>query len=138
MFHGDELAAFRAYAAALPGNCTFLVDTYDTLTGVAHAIEVGRELRARGHELGGIRLDSGDLAHLSIEARRMLDAAGFPGARIVGRSMAGFVGVELVFRGHAQKLNGLNPGIFSRQGVRFRASGVLKILRQKAVQKRQR
>lgn len=83
MFHGDELAAFRAYAAALPGNCTFLVDTYDTLTGVAHAIEVGRELRASGHALGGIRLDSGDLAHLSIEARRMLDAAGFPDARIV-------------------------------------------------------
>ena len=83
MFHGDELAAFRAYADALPGNCTFLVDTYDTLDGVAHAIEVGRELRTRGYPLAGIRLDSGDLAHLSIEARRMLDAAGFPDAKIV-------------------------------------------------------
>jgi len=83
MFHESEPAAFRAYAAALPGNCTFLVDTYDTLEGVRHAIDAGRELRAAGHALGGIRLDSGDLAHLSIEARRMLDEAGFPDAKIV-------------------------------------------------------
>jgi nicotinate phosphoribosyltransferase len=83
MFHGDELAAFRAYAEALPGNCTFLVDTYDTLDGVRNAITVGRELRARGHELAGIRLDSGDLAFLSSEARRLLDGAGFPKAKIV-------------------------------------------------------
>lgn len=83
MFHDDELQAFRDYAHAMPGNCTFLVDTYDTLKGVAHAIEVGKELRAAGHELNGIRLDSGDLAHLSIEARRMLDEAGFPQAKIV-------------------------------------------------------
>ena len=83
MFHDGELEAFRAYAAAMPGNCTFLVDTYDTLGGVRHAIEVGRELRAKGHELAGIRLDSGDLAHLSIEARKLLDAGGFPDAKIV-------------------------------------------------------
>jgi nicotinate phosphoribosyltransferase len=83
MFHDDELAAFRAYAEALPGNCTFLVDTFDTLDGVRHAIVVGRELRARGHTLLGIRLDSGDLAHLSIEARKLLDEAGFPDAKIV-------------------------------------------------------
>ncbi|MCX5747917.1 MAG: nicotinate phosphoribosyltransferase, partial [Proteobacteria bacterium] len=83
MFHGDELASFRAYADALPGNCTFLVDTFDTLDGVRHAITVGNELRAKGHELAGIRLDSGDLAYLSIEARKLLDAAGFPDARIV-------------------------------------------------------
>jgi len=83
MFHGDELASFRAYADALPGNCTFLVDTYDTVEGVAHAIEVGKELRTKGYPLGGIRLDSGDLAHLSIVARRMLDAAGFPDAKVV-------------------------------------------------------
>jgi nicotinate phosphoribosyltransferase len=83
MFHEDELESFRAYAAAMPGNCTFLVDTYDTLSGVKNAITVGRELRAKGHELAGIRLDSGDLAHLSIEARRLLDEGGFPNARIV-------------------------------------------------------
>jgi nicotinate phosphoribosyltransferase len=83
MFYGDELEAFRAYADALPGNCTLLVDTYDTLDGVRHAITVGRELRARGHDLAGVRLDSGDLAHLSIETRRMLDEAGFASTKIV-------------------------------------------------------
>jgi nicotinate phosphoribosyltransferase len=67
----------------MPDNCVFLVDTYDTLDGVRHAIEVGRELRARGHELLGVRLDSGDLAYLSIEARKLLDEAGFPNAQIV-------------------------------------------------------
>src|SRR5437868_1459294 len=83
MFHGDELAAFRAYAEAQPGNCTLLVDTYDSLDGVRHAIVVGRELRAAGHELAGVRLDSGDLAYLSIEARRLLDEAGFEKVKIV-------------------------------------------------------
>ncbi|MGE0550229.1 MAG: nicotinate phosphoribosyltransferase [Kofleriaceae bacterium] len=83
MFHRDELTAFRSYAHALPGNCTFLVDTYDTIAGVRHAITVGRELRAAGHEMMGIRLDSGDLAHLSIEARKLLDDAGFRGAKII-------------------------------------------------------
>ncbi|MBE7560691.1 nicotinate phosphoribosyltransferase, partial [bacterium] len=80
----DELSAFRAYAESYPDSCILLVDTYDTLgSGVPNAITVGRELRARGHDLYGIRLDSGDLAYLSIEARRMLDAAGFTSTRIV-------------------------------------------------------
>lgn len=61
----------------------FVVDTYHTLHGVQRAIKMGRWLRERGHELAGVRLDSGDLAWLSIEARRMLDAAGFPKAAIV-------------------------------------------------------
>lgn len=83
MCFDDELEAFRAYARAMPNNCLFLVDTYNTLDGVRHAIEVGRELRQNGHEMMGIRLDSGDLAWLSAEARRMLDEAGFPDALIV-------------------------------------------------------
>lgn len=83
MFHDNELESFRAYAEVMPGNCTLLVDTYDSLDGVRHAIAIGRELRARGHELAGVRLDSGDLAHLSAEARRLLDEAGFPDAKIV-------------------------------------------------------
>lgn len=77
MVFGDELEAFAAYAEALPNNVVFLVDTYDTLEGVRHAIAIGTRLRARGHRLLGIRLDSGDLAYLSVEARRLLDAAGF-------------------------------------------------------------
>jgi nicotinate phosphoribosyltransferase len=79
-----ELEAFRAYGRIYPQSCLLLVDTYDTLrSGVPNAIHVGKELRARGQELAGIRLDSGDLAYLSREARRMLDEAGFPDAAIV-------------------------------------------------------
>lgn len=83
MFFDDETTAFREYADALPNNCVFLVDTYDTPRGIDRAIEVGRSLREQGHRLVGIRLDSGDLAHLSIIARRKLDDAGFEDALIV-------------------------------------------------------
>jgi len=80
----DELSAFRAYAQAFPDSCVLLVDTYDTLkSGIPNAIIVGRELREKRHELIGVRLDSGDLAQLSREARRMLDQAGFPDVRIM-------------------------------------------------------
>lgn len=83
MSFDDEREAFQAYAEAMPNNCVFLVDTYDTLEGVRHAVETGKWLRERGNEMVGIRLDSGDLAWLSIEARKILDAAGFPKAVIV-------------------------------------------------------
>jgi nicotinate phosphoribosyltransferase len=83
MAFDDESEAFRAYAQVLPNNCVFLVDTYDTLAGVRHAIEIGRWLQSQGHRLAGIRLDSGDLAYLSIEARRLLDEAGFTDALVV-------------------------------------------------------
>lgn len=83
MSFDDERDAFAAYGAAMPNNATFLVDTYDTRRGVANAIEAGEALRSRGHTLAGVRLDSGDLAVLSIVARRMLDAAGFPDAKVV-------------------------------------------------------
>ena len=82
MLFDGEREAFEAYADALPSNCIFLVDTYDTLQGVRNAIEVGRKLRARGHELLGVRLDSGDLAYLSVQARRLLDEAGFQKTQI--------------------------------------------------------
>ncbi len=85
-FH-DEVEAFRAYAQVYPDDCVLLVDTYDTLqSGVPNAIKVARELREKGHEIRGIRLDSGDLAYLSREARRMLDEAGFPNTGIVASS----------------------------------------------------
>ena len=83
MAFDDELEAFDAYAKVMPNNAIFLVDTYNTLDGVSHAVEVGKKLRAAGHELSGIRLDSGDLAYLSIEARKILDDAGFQHAAIV-------------------------------------------------------
>jgi nicotinate phosphoribosyltransferase len=80
-FDGEE-QAFEAWAQAQPNNCVFLVDTYDTLEGVRHAAAAALRLRERGHKAIGIRLDSGDLAYLSIEARAILDKAGLPEARI--------------------------------------------------------
>ena len=79
----DELSAFRAYARAMPDNCTLLVDTYDVEQGVKNAIIVARELGRDGHKLQGIRIDSGDLAWLSKMARSMLDKAGFSDVGIV-------------------------------------------------------
>lgn len=79
-----ELSAFRAYAEVYPDDCLLLVDTINTLeSGVPNAIKVFEELRRRGHEPVGIRLDSGDLAYLSIQAAKMLDRAGFPEVKIV-------------------------------------------------------
>lgn len=83
MVFPDELTAFEAYAEAMPDNCTFLVDTYDSIEGTKNAIKVGLALRERGYEMRGIRLDSGDLATLSSAARKLLDEAGFPKTSIV-------------------------------------------------------
>lgn len=79
-----EIGAFRAYAETYPDETILLVDTIDTLnSGIPNAITVFEELRAKGHEPVGIRLDSGDLAHLAVRAARMLNDAGFPDVRIV-------------------------------------------------------
>ena len=79
----SEPQAFEAFARAMPHNCVLLVDTYDSHEGIRRAAEVGRRLREQGFRLTGIRLDSGDLAALSVEARRILDAAGLEDAAIV-------------------------------------------------------
>jgi nicotinate phosphoribosyltransferase len=79
----DESAAFAAYAAVMPHHVVLLVDTYDTLTGIKHAIEVGKQLRQNNSDLYGIRLDSGDMGALSIQARQLLDAAGFSQTQIM-------------------------------------------------------
>ena len=79
----SELDAFRAYAKCYPDACLLLVDTYNVLkSGIPNAIKVFNELRAEGHEPAGIRIDSGDITHLSRKARKMLDDAGFPNAKI--------------------------------------------------------
>jgi len=83
MLFDDELESFERYADVLPNNCVFLVDTYNTLEGVRNAVRVGQRLRVEGHRMIGIRLDSGDLAYLSIEARKILDEAGFQDAVIL-------------------------------------------------------
>ena len=84
MKYDTEYEAFLSYAKCLPNNCTFLVDTYDTLkSGVPNAIKVAKDyLIPNGYKLKGIRLDSGDLAYLSKEARKMLDEAGLTDTKI--------------------------------------------------------
>ncbi|MEE2643385.1 MAG: nicotinate phosphoribosyltransferase [Myxococcota bacterium] len=83
MLFQSELEAFTRYCEADPADAVLLVDTYNTLQGVERAIEAASTLRAQGHTLRGIRLDSGDLAALSQAARSRLDEAGFPEVQIV-------------------------------------------------------
>ena len=83
MVFEDEKEAFQTYADHQPNNCVLLVDTYDTIEGVKKAIEVGIGLRQKGKKLLGLRLDSGDLAYLSIQTRKLLDAAGFYDTKII-------------------------------------------------------
>ena len=80
----DEYDAFLQYAKSNPNNCVFLVDTYDTLrSGIPNAIKVANDyLKPNGYKFKGIRIDSGDLAYLSKEARKMLDDAGYNETKI--------------------------------------------------------
>ena len=78
-----ELDAFRAYAESFPDRSILLIDTYDTVAGARNAAVVGNEMKARCQALSGVRLDSGDLAYLSREVRRILDDAGLPDVSIV-------------------------------------------------------
>lgn len=81
--YNDELSAFRDFAEIRSNDCVLLVDTYDTLrSGVPNAIKVAKEMEERGDQLKGIRLDSGDLAWLSRQARKMLDDAGLDYVKI--------------------------------------------------------
>ena len=81
--YDDELSAFRDFSEMMPDHCVLLVDTYDTLkSGVPNAIIVAKELERSGHRLSGVRLDSGDLAYLSKQAREMLDEAGLQYVKI--------------------------------------------------------
>jgi nicotinate phosphoribosyltransferase len=82
--HDSEEEAFRRYAEALPDQVTLLVDTYDTIrSGVPNAIKIAKEMEEKGKRMNGIRLDSGDLAYLSVQARKMLDEAGLDYVKIV-------------------------------------------------------
>lgn len=83
MSFDEEIEAFYTYAKIMPSNCVFLVDTYNTLEGIKKAIEVGKWLEKQGKKLIGVRLDSGDLAYLSIQARNLLDEEGFKQTQIL-------------------------------------------------------
>jgi nicotinate phosphoribosyltransferase len=80
----DETDAFRSYAASFPESATLLIDTYDTIAGARKAVEVAKEMAARGQRLKGVRIDSGDLAELGIKVRKIFDDAGFSEVRIIG------------------------------------------------------
>ncbi len=98
----DEFEAFRAYALSFPDNCLLLVDTYNTLkSGLPNAIRTAREvLEPMGKRLKGIRIDSGDLAYLTIEARKVLDEAGLPDCKItVSNSMDEYLIKNLIYQG---------------------------------------
>jgi nicotinate phosphoribosyltransferase len=107
-----EVDAFRAYAQDFPGRVTFLVDTYDTITGIKHAIATIRELGPTGRL--GIRIDSGDLVALSRQARRMLDQAGLPHVRIVASGGLDEFSIDQLVRGGA-KIDAF--GVGTRMGV---------------------
>ncbi|MCY4418852.1 MAG: nicotinate phosphoribosyltransferase [Cytophagales bacterium] len=83
MSFDHELEAFRAYASSFPENCILLIDTYDTLEGLEHALVVAAELREQGKKLLGVRIDSGDLAYFSQQIRKRLDAESFHETQIV-------------------------------------------------------
>lgn len=79
----SERAAFLAFAETFPGPVTFLIDTYDTLQGARHTVEVARELAKRQRKIAAVRIDSGDFLTLSREVRAILDESGFPEIQII-------------------------------------------------------
>ncbi|TJX60631.1 nicotinate phosphoribosyltransferase [Soehngenia saccharolytica] len=113
-----ELEAFKAYARVYPDNCTLLVDTYDTLSqGVPNAIRTfNEEVLPRGFRPKGIRIDSGDIAYLSKEARRMLDEAGFNDVKIMASSsLDEFVIKDLLNQGAKIDMFGVGERLITAQ-----------------------
>ena len=111
-----ELEAFRAYASTYPSNCTLLVDTYSVLkSGVPNAIRVfSEEIIPRGFRPKGIRIDSGDITYLSIEARKMLVEAGFNDCRIVAsNSLDEFIIKEILMQGAQVDLFGVGERLIT-------------------------
>lgn len=107
-----EVEAFRAYAQDFPGRVTFLVDTYDTVAGINHAIATIKELGPTGRL--GIRIDSGDLVALSRQARAMLDQAALPHVRIVASGGLDEISIDELVRAGA-KIDTF--GVGTRMGV---------------------
>lgn len=112
----NELEAFRAYARIYPQNCVLLVDTYNVLrSGIPNAIEVfNEELLPRGYRPAGIRIDSGDVAYLSKQARKMLDEAGFPDCKIVvSNSLDEYIIRDLLAQGAAIDIFGVGEKLIT-------------------------
>lgn len=79
-----EIDAFRAFVSSFPNSSTLLIDTYDTAAGARKAVQVAKEMAARGQHLQGVRIDSGDLAKLAVDVRKIFDDAGLKEVKIVG------------------------------------------------------
>lgn len=79
----SEKEAFRAYVRSFPNRTILLLDTYDTIEGARHAVEIAQEMEAAGHRLVAVRLDSGDFADLSRRVRQLLDEAGLDYVKIL-------------------------------------------------------
>ncbi len=100
MAFDDERDAFRSFARTFPRDAVLLLDTWDTVQGARHAVEVAGELRAEGVTVTGVRLDSGDLLALSKEVRAVLDAGGCGDVRIlVSGDLDEYRIAELIERG---------------------------------------
>ncbi|MBN2242488.1 MAG: nicotinate phosphoribosyltransferase [Acidobacteria bacterium] len=114
----SELEAFRAYANSFPDACILLLDTYDTLhSGMPNAIRVARELQQRGHRLLGVRIDSGDLASLSREARRMLDLESLGYVRIVASNeLDEYAIADILARGGRVDIWGVGTNLVTGSG----------------------
>ncbi len=98
----DEYTAFKTYAEIYPDSCMLLVDTYNVLkSGIPNAIKVFDEvLKPKGCRPLGVRIDSGDITYLSKKVRQMLDAAGYPDAKIcVSNSLDEYLIRDMIFQG---------------------------------------
>jgi nicotinate phosphoribosyltransferase len=100
--YDDEITAFRAFAKGRPTDCVFLVDTYNTLlSGLPNAIKVGKEMEEKRQKLAGIRLDSGDLAYLAKESRKMLDNSGLNYVKIAASNQLDEYVIKSLLEQHA-------------------------------------
>jgi nicotinate phosphoribosyltransferase len=80
----EEIASFHAFVDSFPDNSILLIDTYDTAEGARKAVEVAKEMAAKGQRLRGVRIDSGDLVALAFEVRKIFDEAGLKDVKIIG------------------------------------------------------
>lgn len=128
----SELEAFRAYARTFADACILLVDTYDTLeSGLPNAIRVAKELQQQGHRLAGVRIDSGDLAVLSGEARRMLDLESLEYVKIVvSNDLDEFAIADILARGGRVDIWGVGTNLVTGSGIGGSAlGGIYKMVR---------
>jgi nicotinate phosphoribosyltransferase len=97
----QEIDAFRAFVRSFPERSILLIETYDAITGAHKAVQVAREMAARGRYLLGVRIDSGDLLALSRQVRRILDEAGLCDVQIVGSGGLDEFDLEELSQGNA-------------------------------------